>query len=352
MSTELRALDLFCGAGGLSQGFRDAGYTIIGGVDFDPNAINTFLHNFPESAVWLEDLSKPSLEYKTWLKGIRGEIDVVIGGPPCQGFSNAGKRLIDDPRNFLYKEFVKTVELVAPRMVLLENVPTISSMQGGQVKAAIIADLSKLGYQVSVETLNAANFGVPQARKRTFFVGTRIEGVFNFPEPEFFKVTTFEALSDLPSLDSSATGIETRYRLSVSNGYQRLMRRGSKQVMNHELVRHTEKTKSIIKLVPDGGNYKNLPEELQRTRNVNIAWTRMNSQKPCFTIDAGHNHHFHYKENRVPSVRECARIQSFPDRFTFLGNRTSQYRQVGNAVPPLLAHKIALKMKELLTKHG
>lgn len=350
MSPELKALDLFCGAGGLAQGFRDAGYRIIGGVDFDANAVRTFSHNFPESAVWLEDLSNPTLEYRTWLRNLQGEIDVVIGGPPCQGFSIAGKRLIDDPRNFLYKEFVKTVKLVGPRMVLLENVPTISSMQGGQVKNAIIEDLSRLGYQVSVATLNAADYGVPQARRRTFFVGSKSQSEFDFPAPLSTKVTTFDALSDLPSLDLSATGIEKNYLFSASNSFQKLMRHGSREVLNHELVRHTDKTKSIIRLVPDGGNYKDLPEELQGTRNVNIAWTRMNSLRPCFTIDAGHNHHFHYKENRVPSVRECARIQSFPDRFAFLGNRTSQYRQVGNAVPPLLTEKIALKMKELLIK--
>ena len=126
------------------------------------------------------------------------------------------------------------------------------------------------------------------------------------------------------------------------------MRENAKILTNHTAVNHTEKTKEIISLVPDGGNYKDLPNELKQTRKVNIAWTRMNSQKPCFTIDAGHNHHFHYKANRVPTVRECARIQSFPDTFKFLGTRTSQYRQVGNAVPPLLGYQLGMQLKKVL----
>ena len=126
------------------------------------------------------------------------------------------------------------------------------------------------------------------------------------------------------------------------------MRKNSKGLFNHQITQHSDKTISIISLVPDGGNYKNLPEELKNTRNVNIAWTRLNSQKPSFTIDTGHRHHFHYKFNRVPTVRESARIQSFPDDFVFLGTKKSQYKQVGNAVPPMLAKALALKIKEYL----
>ena len=142
--------------------------------------------------------------------------------------------------------------------------------------------------------------------------------------------------------------MNVRYYIDSETDYQKAMRNGSVKLFNHWKVEHKQKTIDIIKLVPDGGNYKNLPVELQQTRKVNIAWTRMNSKKPCFTIDAGHNHHFHYKANRVPTVRECARIQSFPDTFRFFGKKTSQYRQVGNAVPPILAGKIARSIIEVL----
>lgn len=341
-----KVLDLFSGAGGLSLGFQAAGFTIVGGVDIDINAIKTYAKNFPNSRAWLEDLNAPTLEYKKWETSQVGHIDVIVGGPPCQGFSLAGKRNPDDPRNLLYIKYMDAVEAISPKYVVIENVPNIASMNGGAVKRAIVADLEALGYVVQVETLNASHFGVPQARRRTFFVGSKPGLTFTFPKATTLEnpYTSKDAISDLPSLDSSAIGVETQYKSSALNTYQKRMRTKSNSIFNHELVRHTQKTIQIVRLVPDGGNYKDLPEHLKDTRRVNIAWTRMNSNKPSFTIDAGHNHHFHYSENRVPSVRECARIQSFPDDFEFLGPRTSQYRQVGNAVPPTLAQAIAIEV--------
>jgi DNA (cytosine-5)-methyltransferase 1 len=323
-------------------GFRNAGFEIVGGVDFDKNAISTYKSNFPSAAAWLEDLEAPTEEFQLWIAGLKGKVDAIIGGPPCQGFSIAGKRNPEDPRNRLYQKFIEIVEQIQPEAVLIENVPHIAAMNDGAVKKAIQADLDALGFHVEIATLNASHFGVPQARKRTFFVGLKSKR-FEFPKAttESAPINCHDAIGDLPSLDRSFTGIELNYASAAKSNYQALMRSGSERLSNHELVRHKPQTIEIIALVPDGGNYKNLPESLQSTRKVNIAWTRMNSMKPSFTIDAGHNHHFHYSENRVPSVRECARIQSFPDAFEFLGPRTSQYRQVGNAVPPLLAQIIA-----------
>jgi len=139
-----------------------------------------------------------------------------------------------------------------------------------------------------------------------------------------------------------------QYPINPKSVFQREMRNGNKVVFNHQITNHNEKTVEIIAMVPDGGNYKDLPKELHETRKVNIAWTRLNSKKPSFTIDTGHRHHFHYEFNRVPTVRESARIQSFRDEFIFCGSKTSQYKQVGNAVPPLLAKAIALKIKKYL----
>lgn len=344
-------LDLFSGAGGMALGFKQAGFKTIAGIDFDAACIETFSKNFPEAKAFCEDLSSMSPDLKKYLKSLNGSVDAIVGGPPCQGFSIAGKRLIDDPRNKLYKHYIETVDIVKPKYVVIENVPTIRTMGDGKIAKAIIEDLEALGYFVSVTTLNAADFGVPQNRKRAFFIAKKGSEPCDFPKPlsASLKLTTKEAIGDLPLLDDHFEDVPIKYSKQPANSFQKNMRQGSKLLHNHWAVAHTEKTKSIIALVPDGGNYKDLPNKLQNTRRVNIAWTRMASNEPSFTIDAGHNHHFHYKANRVPTVRECARIQSFPDTFIFLGNKTSQFRQVGNAVPPLLAKAIAKVILKDLT---
>jgi len=344
----MKVLDLFCGAGGFSEGFRSAGFKIVAGIDNDKNALETFSQNFKESITLNLDLSTPSIDSQ--LKIILKEgVDLVIGGPPCQGFSIAGKRLVDDPRNQLYKAYLDIVRLAKPYGVIIENVPNIMSYHNGRIATEICKDLEGLGFSVKIMTLIASDFGVPQSRKRTFFIALKpkLNNLFQNPKPVslFNQITCEMALSDLPLLEKTLGQEASDYDMKPQTNYQKLMRKSSSILFNHSAVNHTEQTKSIIKMVPDGGNYKNLPISLQKTRKVNIAWTRMNSKKPCFTIDAGHNHHFHYQANRVPTVRECARIQSFPDMFKFYGNRTSQYRQVGNAVPPLLGKAIA---KELM----
>ena len=273
-SRSLKVLDLFSGAGGFSKGFELSGFEILGGVDFDNHALSTYARNFPNAKAFLEDLDSPTEEFLNWLQSVKGVVDVVIGGPPCQGFSIAGKRDPRDPRNRLYQKYIDIVKLLKPRAVLIENVPTIMTMSSGAVSRSIVSDLESLGFTVSVETLNASFFGIPQARRRTFFVGTRTEKLFSFPFPTTKEVplTCWDALSDLPSLDKSAPLLYQQPK----NEYQKLMREDSNSIQNHELVQHTETTKAIIALVPDGGNYKSLPPNLQLTRKVNIAWTRMN----------------------------------------------------------------------------
>lgn len=341
-------LDLFAGAGGLSLGFQNAGFRVLAGVDNDPSAMVTFANNFPDSRALVADLSLTDSILTEHLKG--ESADVIVGGPPCQGFSLAGFRNEFDPRNELLKNYLSVVEFFRPKAVVIENVPSMLSLYGGRAGDAIRDGLSALDYQLHEAILNSADYGVPQNRRRVFFVATRsdLEWDYSFPEPTTREapLTTWDAISDLPPLRSGLGAPEQPYRSKPKTPYQDSMRSGSTTLFNHEAVNHHEKTRSTIALVPDGGSYKDLPECLQNTRRVNIAWTRMNSKKPCFTIDAGHNHHFHYKENRVPTVRESARIQSFPDSFIFNGNRGSQYRQVGNAVPPLVAEAIARELKK------
>ena len=194
----------------------------------------------------------------------------------------------------------------------------------------------------------ASHYGIPQNRKRVFFIGVKGDkNNFEFPAEEFGKNiplrTSYDAISDLPEF-SMNDGEE--YAFPPTGDYQALMRKGSRGVFNHQTTAHNDKTVKIISLVGDGGNYKDLPLQYQNTRRVNIAWTRYSSQKPSYTIDTGHRHHFHYKFNRVPTVRENARLQSFNDNFIFLGSKTHQYKQVGNAVPPLLAKRLGVEIKK------
>lgn len=338
-------LDLFCGCGGLSLGFLQAGFDVKLGIDAWQDAINTFKATHSGADAIVADLFYTSPQEISQQANLH-QVDVIIGGPPCQGFSIAGKRMIDDERNQLYKAFVDFVQFYQPKAFLMENVPNMMSMGKGIIKEQITQDFEKLGYQVYSKILLASDFGVPQNRRRAFFIGFKKACDFTFPTPLTTQpVTSFEAISDLP--DYSVSNGDN-YPLKAKSEYQKRMREKSKGLFNHQITQHNEKTINIISLVPDGGNYKDLPDEFKNTRNVNIAWTRLNSQKPSFTIDTGHRHHFHYQFNRVPTVRESARIQSFPDNFVFLGNKTSQYKQVGNAVPPLLAKILAERIKEYL----
>jgi DNA (cytosine-5)-methyltransferase 1 len=339
----IRVLDIFSGCGGLSLGFQQEGYNIIAGLDIWPDAIETFKKNHVDSLGITTDLS--NINFRNLSKSI-SDIDLIIGGPPCQGFSISGKRNPNDARNRLYINFVDTVKYFIPKAFVLENVPNLISMSGGKIKESIIKEFQDLGYNVQYKIMLASDFGVPQNRKRVFFVGIRNSKSFKFPDPEISiasnRTTTFEAISDLPE-NSVING--SGYEFEAYSNYQRLMRINSGGIYNHEITIHSNKTINTIALVPDGGNYKNLPKSLQNTRKVNIAWTRYSSSKPSLTIDTGHRHHFHYKYNRIPTVRESARLQSFPDNFIFYGSKTSQYKQVGNAVPPMMAAILAKALK-------
>lgn len=352
-------LDLFSGAGGLSRGFYDAGYDVVLGVDFDEAALKTFKENHGTAeAMKLDLFDHSNIDVITnYLKEKHIELDVLVGGPPCQGFSIAGPRDMNDKRNSLYLAMVKLADRVKPQAVVLENVPGMLQTNDGIGAKRIVEDFAKIGYKMTPKLLYAPNYGIPQIRKRVFFVGLRdCDENFEFPEPitdEKHYVTCEDAIGDLPSLQTMngeiIYGDEVQnYEVEPTNEYQKRMRRNSKEIYNHIGSIPIEKTTKMISLVPEGKNYKALPEEYRGLYKYHEALTRYNSKKPSLTINTGHRSHFHYKYNRIPTVRESARLQSFPDDFIFYGNKSQQYKQVGNAVPPMLGQVVATKLKEYL----
>ena len=347
-----KTIDLFCGAGGFSLGFENAGFKTVLALDKWEDAINTFNYNRKSKKGQSIDIHEYDNEKLQELIK-KNPVDGIIGGPPCQGFSLQGSRNIGDERNSLYLEYVRFVEVIKPKFFVLENVKGLLNLKGGFFKDDIIERFSKLGYNVDFKVLKASDFGVPQKRERVFFVGLNREYFgelyFEFPVGDTkYAMGCEAALSDLPSLDNKED--HTKYRELPLNEYQRKMRKNSTELVNNEGTKHTDKTKEIIGMVPNGGDIRDLPEEYYLVRNYSSAFKRMHSDLPSSTIDCGHRNYFHYKENRIPTVREAARIQSFPDNYIFSGNKTNQYTQVGNAVPPMLSEKIALKIKMLLKK--
>ncbi|MBQ8558424.1 MAG: DNA cytosine methyltransferase [Tyzzerella sp.] len=355
-------LDLFSGAGGLSRGFMDAGYNVVLGVDFDDAALKTFKANHGKSEAMKLDLFDHSNIDKIteYLESNRLSIDVLVGGPPCQGFSVAGPRNMDDKRNSLYLAMVKLADVLKPQAVILENVPGMIQINDGIGAKRIVQDFAEIGYKMVPKLLYAPDYGIPQIRKRVFFVGLRDTDVeFEFPEALVDKehyITCEDAIGDLPSLQTADGEIiygeeEQDYLFDAANEYQKEMRKRSTKVNNHIGSVPIEKTKTMISMVPEGKNYKALPPEYSCLYKYHEALTRYHSKKPSLTINTGHRSHFHYKWNRIPTVRESARLQSFPDDFIFYGNKSEQYRQVGNAVPPMLGKVVAKKLLQYLKEN-
>lgn len=340
-------IDLFSGCGGLSHGFEQAGFECIIGVDHDQPALDTFAYNHPHAKALNLDLSsEDSIQNIVKEVGER-QVDLIVAGPPCQGFSLTGTRNENDKRNTLFYSVFRLAAVIKPKYIIIENVPGIATLYQGKARKAILEEFKKLGYTCSEKLLYAPDYGIPQIRKRMFFVGVLGEGVFEFPlatHDENNYVTCEQAISDLPSLEDNLGSEISDYSFAPQSHYQELMRRDSNKLLNHVGTKHTDLVVSVIKQVPEGGNYKDLPEGVGTSRKFNEAWTRYHSQKPSKTIDTGHRNHFHYRWHRVPTARENARLQSFPDTFHFLGPKTQQYKQIGNAVPPLLGYVLGKKI--------
>lgn len=352
MTDKYTVIDLFSGCGGFSYGFQQAGYQVIIGVDNNKTALDTFERNHESSKALLLDLHEDSsIDKIIHAKGNR-LVDIIIAGPPCQGFSLTGSRKENDERNTLFNAVFRLAKKVNPKVIIIENVQGLLTLYKGKAKKDIINLCEEMGYNCTPKLLYAPDFGVPQIRKRVFFVALKKElGVFEFPAPTHLLndyVGCENAIEDLPNLDKSYGAEEMKYDKKATSDYQKMMREGSKIIKNHIGTKHTEHVIDVISQVPEGGNHKDLPPGVGDSRKFNEAWTRYHSKKPSKTIDTGHRNHFHYKWNRVPTVRENARLQSFPDKFIFSGTKTQQYRQVGNAVPPLLGKVLGTQLLNYL----
>lgn len=340
----MKIIDLFCGVGGLSLGFENAGFEVAAAIDMWDDAIKTFNHNRKDKVaqtISVEDFNVNVLPALIKREKITG----IIGGPPCQGFSTVGKRIIDDSRNKLYLEFYKAVKIANPDFFVIENVKGMLTLGKGAFVDDIIERFGEngLGYKISKQLVNAADYGIPQNRFRVIFVGIKGKE-FKFPEPFGYTLSAKDGIGDLDGSNND------HYAKEPENDFQRLMRGNQTRPTNQDYTAHSEQTVSIISRIPDGGNIRCLPAEFWQVRKYNKAFERMCTTRPSNTIDTGHRNYFHYSEPRIPTVRESARIQSFPDSFEFIGTRGSQYKQVGNAVPPMLAQVIAEEIKETLNK--
>ncbi len=392
----LKMGDLFAGAGGLATGFHLSGYETVFFNEIDNRAADTFRANFPEAEAFVCPIQE--LSAKTVSDSALGgeELDVMVGGPPCQGFSiNAPIRSETDPRNHLFRDYARLVlEGIRPKFIVMENVPGLVSLDDGKTLSDVMAAFEQAGYKVVFRILNAAHYGVPQERWRLFFLGTRLPDIeLSFPMPTHYSlqrpnftggreytytyaigkpvqrnlfipelkapITVSEAINDLPPVKSGGGKCEMDYDGLARSEYQLKLRKGSDRLYNHECANLASVNMERMKHVKPGGSWRDIPFELlpkglQRARRSDHTkrYGRFDPNGLSGTILTKCDPHWgtfiHYEQERIISVREAARIQSFPDWFRFTGSMIEQYRQVGNAVPPLLARAIAEHIKVLL----
>lgn len=343
----MKVADLFAGVGGLSQGFIKAGCSIEFAVEFDSAIAEAYQKNHPKTTVYNKDISTLDTSL---LKQKHPQVDIIIGGPPCQGFSQKGKRLsLGDPRNYLFHHFVRFVRDFNPTYFVIENVPNILTTGNGYFKDEIIKEFEELGYSVNCGVLSASDFGVPQDRRRAVFIGRKGGQPIALPKPNGKSTTIKEAIYDLPFIESGEGEEVSQYLVPPSSEYQKELRGTCNILYNHVSTKHSKIALERLSLIPKGCGKEVLPQE-HRTKSIySGTWCRLLEDGIAATIttrfDTPSSGRFtHPILNRCLTVREAARIQSFPDNFRFFGNKMSQMKQVGNAVPPLLAYAIALQI--------
>lgn len=342
-----KILDLFCGAGGFSFGFEmNDNFKTLLAVDIDQNSLATFKNNHKHAKTLLENISSSLAKDKIVDLTRKLKINMVIGGPPCQGFSMKGKKLgKKDQRNFLFLDFLEIIDKTRPEIFIIENVKNLLLCEKSFFLKQIIIKSEQMGYKVSFGHLNASDFGVPQNRQRAIIIASKKE-LFWLPFPIVKKnINIRKAISDLCFLNSGEKH-QGKYPLKIQSDYQKLMRNNSEELFNHESTQHLPISIEKMNLIPVNGNKFDLPLKFRNKQVFKTTWSRLNWDKISPTIDTrfdtpSNGQNIHPELNRAITPREAARIQSFPDNFIFFGNKSSVCRQIGNAVPPLLAKSIA-----------
>lgn len=322
---EFNFIDLFSGAGGLSCGMVMAGFNPIASVEIMPQAVETYKYNFCEikgfdEKVETRDIRDPEVKKKLYESVSGKKVDIIVGGFPCQGFSMAGYRVVDDPRNSLYREMKEIVEHLQPDVVIMENVEGLRSMLNGKVEEMIIEDYRKIGYEINLTVLNSANYGVPQFRKRVIFVGNKMGKINYHPKPIYDESTY----------------------VTLGQAIAQFMTMPENKEINHEFSKHTPEMVKRLAEVPEGKSlYKNYSD----------AWKKSPWDKPSCTIKENHGGtNIHPRVPRCLTARELATLQSFPIDFIFKGSKKWQLVQIGNAVPPLMGKAIGLAVKKMLKR--
>ena len=370
---EFTCIDLFAGAGGLSDGFRRRGFSVVAANDADEVSGQTFIQSHADSLFLpgpIQDLSPGDFLKAGSLKP--GQLDCLVGGPPCQAFSVYNhQRGMHDARSGLFREYLRIIEGIRPKIIVMENVTGITSVGNGRAVREIHERLAAIGYRVQQNILKAEDFGVPQERRRIFFIATRLPTIpILFPQPthgqpDLFRpdrkqlVSVWDAISDLPELQLTEGDDIQEYPGAPLSDYQRILRAGSKAIHNHVAPWLADINRERMKHIPQGGSWRDIPHNLlpkgmKRAKRSDHTkrYGRLHPQGLACTIltkcDLHWGAYIHPTQDRTITVREAARLQSFADTIVFAGSRGDQYRQVGNAVPPLLAAAVAGSIREML----
>ena len=322
-------IDLFCGAGGFSLGFDSAGFQNIFSIEYEKEYAQSYRSNFPDHLLIEKDITRISNQEITNLCNNK-KVNVIVGGPPCQGFSlagNVGRKFLDDNRNHLFLEFGRFLDIIEPDFFVMENVAKLDTHLNGKTKQTILKYFEKLGYKVKAKIFNAYDFGVPQIRRRIIFIGTKLDVEIQFPsEKDYEKGKTVKDCIDfLPKLRSGENSL----------------------IPNHQAMNHSAQMLEKMSYVKDGGNRDSIPLPIRPMKGDARKYIRYNSKHPSVTVTGDMRKIFHYNQNRALTVRELALLQSFPINFNFLGTKISQQQQVGNAIPPRLALILAQTIKKM-----